>query len=121
MASLFDEAPITVASKFKEQESVSDKIAKQYGTPTMAERLSVKSVVDLKKSIGINERFSFINELFSGNQQLFMESIDKINNQHAYEEARRILYEDLAGRMNWNTTAKPFSDLDELVKRRFNA
>lgn len=121
MASLFDEAPITVASKFKEQESVSDKIAKQYGAPTIAERLSVKPVVDLKKSIGINERFSFINELFSGNQQLFMESIDKINSQNAYEEARRILYEELAGRMNWNISTKPFSDLDDLVKRRFNA
>lgn len=121
MASLFDEAPITVASKFKEQESVSDKIAKQYVSPTIAERMSVKPVVDLKKSIGINERFSFINELFSGDQQLFMESIDKINSQNAYEEARRILYEDLAGRMNWNISAKPFSDLDDLVKRRFNA
>lgn len=121
MASLFDEAPITVASKFKEQESVSDNFAKQYGAPTIAERLSVKPVVDLKKSIGINERFSFINELFSGNQQLFMESIDKINSQNAYEEARRILYEDLAGRMNWNISTKPFSDLDDLVKRRFNA
>jgi hypothetical protein len=121
MASLFDEAPITVASKFKEQESVSDNFAKQYGAPTIAERLSVKPVVDLKKSIGINERFSFINELFSGNQQLFMESIDKINNQSAYEEARRILYEELAGRMNWNISTKPFSDLDDLVKRRFNA
>lgn len=120
-ASLFDDITPTVASKYKEQETLYDKISKNQHSATIAEKLSAKPVIDLRKSIGINERFAFINELFEGNQQLFMESIDKLNNMPKYDEARRVLYEELAGKMNWNTKTKTFSDLDELVKRRFSA
>ncbi|HOS47211.1 MAG TPA: hypothetical protein PLG57_01185 [Bacteroidia bacterium] len=120
-ASLFDDVTPTVASKYKEQETLYDKISKNQQGATIAEKLSAKPVIDLRKSIGINERFAFINELFEGNQQLFMESIDKLNNMPVYDDARRVLYEELAGKMNWNTKAKTFSDLDELVKRRFSA
>lgn len=120
-ASLFDDITPTVASKYKEQETLYDKISKNQQGATIAEKLSAKPVIDLRKSIGINERFAFINELFEGNQQLFMESIDKLNNMPVYDDARRVLYEELAGKMNWNTKAKTFSDLDELVKRRFSA
>ncbi len=120
-ASLFDEFPTTVASKYKEQETLYDKISKNQHSATIAEKLSTKPVIDLRKSIGINERFAFINELFEGNQQLFMESIDKLNNMPVYDDARKVLYEELAGKMKWNTNAKTFSDLDELVKRRFSA
>ena len=120
-ASLFDDVAPTVASKYKGQETLYDKISKNQQGATIAEKLSAKPVIDLRKSIGINERFAFINELFEGNQQLFMESIDKLNNMHVYDDARKVLYEELAGKMNWNTKAKTFSDLDELVKRRFSA
>ena len=120
-ASLFDDIAPTVASKYKGQETLYDKISKNQQGATIAEKLSAKPVIDLRKSIGINERFAFINELFEGNQQLFMESIDKLNNMPIYDDARKVLYEELAGKMNWNTKAKTFNDLDELVKRRFSA
>jgi len=106
-------------NRFKGQETIYDRLRQQH-SPTIADRLSATPVTDLRKSIGINERFTLINDLFGGNQQLFMESIDKINNVNAYEEARKMLYEELAGKLKWNTEGNTFHVLDELVKRRFN-
>ena len=107
------------ANRFKEQETIYDRLRQQH-SPTIADRLSASQVTDLRKSIGINQRFTLINDLFGGNQQLFMESIDKINNVNAYEEARKMLYEEMAGKLKWNTDGNTFHVLDELVKRRFN-
>jgi hypothetical protein len=118
VAGLFDEAP-SVASKFNSSETIYDKIAKTKQDPSVAEKLTMQPVEDLKKSIGINARFAFINELFSGDQMLFHDSIERINKSSAFEEARKVLYEDLADKMKWNTSSKPFSELEELVKRRF--
>ncbi len=118
VAGLFDETP-SVASKFNSSETIYDKIAKTKQDPSVAEKLTMQPVDDLKKSIGINARFAFINELFSGDQMLFHESIERINKSSAFEEARKVLYEDLADKMKWNTSSKPFSELEELVKRRF--
>jgi hypothetical protein len=116
---VYPDADTTTGNRFKGQETIYDRL-RQQSNPTVADRLSAKPVGDLKKSIGINERFTLINELFGGNQQLFMESIDKINNVNAYEEARKVLYEELAGNLKWNTEGNTFHVLDELVKRRFN-
>jgi len=108
------------SNRFKGQETIYDRLRQQH-SPTVADRLSAKPVGDLRKSIGINERFTLIIDLFGGNQQLFMESIDKINNVNAYEEARKVLYEELAGKLKWNTEGNTFHVLDDLVKRRFNS
>lgn len=116
---VYPEPDTTKGNRFKGQETIYDRL-RQQNSPTVADRLSAKPVGDLRKSIGINERFTLINELFGGNQQLFMESIDKINNVNAYEEARKMLYEELAGKLKWNTEGNTFHVLDELVKRRFN-
>ena len=116
---VYPEPDTTTGNRFKGQETIYDRL-RQQNSPTVADRLSAKPIGDLKKSIGINERFTLINELFGGNQQLFMESIDKINNVNAYEEARKMLYEELAGKLKWNTEGNTFHVLDELVKRRFN-
>jgi hypothetical protein len=116
---VYPDADTTTGNRFKGQETIYDRI-RQQNNPTVADKLSAKPVGDLKKSIGINERFTLINELFGGNQQLFMESIDKINNVNAYDEARKMLYEELAGKLKWNTEGNTFHVLDELVKRRFN-
>lgn len=116
---VYPEPDTTTGNRFKGQETIYDRL-RQQNSPTVADRLSAKPVGDLRKSIGINERFTLINELFGGNQQLFMESIDKINNVNAYEEARKMLYEELAGKLKWNTEGNTFHVLDELVKRRFN-
>jgi len=116
---VYPEPDTTTGNRFKGQETIYDRL-RQQNNPTVADRLSAKPVGDLRKSIGINERFTLINELFGGNQQLFMESIDKINNVNAYDEARKMLYEELAGTLKWNTEGNTFHVLDELVKRRFN-
>ena len=116
---VYPEPDTTTGNRFKGQETIYDRL-RQQNNPTVADRLSAKPVGDLRKSIGINERFTLINELFGGNQQLFMESIDKINNVNAYDEARKMLYEELAGKLKWNTEGNTFHVLDELVKRRFN-
>ncbi len=117
VASLFDEVP-TIGDHYTEQQSLHHKIGN-----TKTERLSDKfqpSIGDLKRSIGINEKFSFINELFAGNQQQYNQSIDALNNFPNFEEANSHLQE-LASTMKWNTVSDTFIELMELVSRRFGA
>lgn len=120
-AILFDQPSSTIGGKFKEQETLYAQISKSRNDETVADKLHKKPLVDLKKSIGINERFSFINELFSGNQHQFSESIDKINGFTNYEEAYHELHIELASKMNWNKKSPTFLELNDLIKRRFSS
>ena len=116
VGSLFDDVP-TIAGNYKEQQSLHHKIGNTK-TERLSDKLNQQPVEDLKRSIGINEKFAFINELFAGNQQQYIQCIETLNSFPNYEEARVHLNE-LSASLNWNTTSKTFYELDEMVKRRF--
>lgn len=116
VGSLFDDVP-TIAGNYKEQQSLHHKIGKTK-TERYSDKLQQQPVVDLKRSIGINEKFAFMNELFGGNQQQYTQSIETLNNFSNYEEAQAHL-QNLASDMKWNISSNTYQELDELVKRRF--
>lgn len=119
-AGLFDEVT-TVAESYSFKTTLHDKMSTGRTDRSVADNLQNKPLTDLKKSIGINEKFVFVKELFEGDHQLFNNSIEKLNSFSAYEQARRHLFEELAGQMNWNMESKAFHELSDLVKRRFNS
>ncbi|MBK9636438.1 MAG: hypothetical protein IPO63_00945 [Bacteroidetes bacterium] len=111
----------TIGSTYAPGESVSDKIHKTQTEKSVSDKIKTQPLVDLKLSIGINERFAFINELFQGDQQLYHQSIDKINSMHVYEEAQQMIHHELMQKLNWSENNSRLQEFDKLVKRRFNS
>lgn len=77
-------------------------------------------IKDLKKAIGINDRFVFISELFRGDEAMYERSIKTINAFHIYAEAEYWIERELKVKLGWlddNDAAKHFY---QLVKRRFS-
>lgn len=118
-AELFDE-PATVARSFTGKTTLHDRMSSGKAERSVATQLQSKPLTDLKKSIGINERFVFVKELFNGDQKLYNQHIELLNSFSAYEEARLHLFENLALQMEWNMEGKLFMELSELIRRRFN-
>ena len=76
-------------------------------------------VKDLRKAIGINEKYLYINELFQGDENMYERSIKTINGFSVFPEAEHWIRRELHTRLCWindNATVKQF---DQLVRRRF--
>src|SRR5207247_6836586 len=81
----------TIGSRYAAEETLSDRIT-QSGVPRrLSDELQQKPLEDLRVSIGLNERFAIMNELFGGNQQAFYTAIDKLNTSGSYDSARAAL------------------------------
>ncbi len=119
-ASLFDEPP-TIAGQFQGTKTVREKIAGANEDKSIGEKLQKHPVSDLKKSIGINEKFSFINELFDGDSESYNAAIDQLNKSVSISEAMEILLAGLAPKYNWTTSGESYQQLKNLVDRRFTA
>ncbi|MBS4064882.1 MAG: hypothetical protein KGZ74_09995, partial [Chitinophagaceae bacterium] len=78
------------------------------------------AVKDLKKAIGINDRFVFINELFRGDEAMYERSIKTINNFSIYPEAQYWMERELKIKLGWDDTRQSAQDFYALVKRRFS-
>ena len=100
------------------EESLNDRL-KQSNTE-LIERLKETPVKDLRKAIGINDRFLFINDLFRGDESMYERSIKTINSFNIYPEAEYWINRELKVKIGWNNDHSTVQHFDQLVKRRFS-
>jgi type II secretory pathway pseudopilin PulG len=88
-------------------------------TMEVAAVLTDTPVRDLKKAIGINDRYVFINELFRGDETMYERSIKTINNFRIQAEADYWIERELKLKLGWQDTNITANHFCQLVKRRF--
>ena len=86
----------------------------------LSDMLTEAPVRDLKKAIGVNDRFLFINELFRGDEAAYERSIKTINNFSIYPEAQYWIERELKVKIGWKDSDPIVKQFDQLVKRRFS-
>ena len=86
----------------------------------LSDLLTEVPVRDLKKAIGVNDRFLFINELFRGDEAMYERSIKTINNFSIYPEAQYWIERELKVKIGWKESDPIVKQFDQLVKRRFS-
>lgn len=86
----------------------------------IGDSLSDAPIKDLRKAIGVNDRFLFINELFLGDEVMYERSIKTINAFTIYPEAEYWIRRELKLKLAWNENSEMVKQFNQLVKRRFN-
>lgn len=85
----------------------------------ISDTLQDVAIKDLKKAIGINDRFLYINELFRGDDVMYERSIKTINSFAIWPEAEYWIRRELKLKLGWNDKDATVLQFDQLVKRRF--
>jgi len=84
----------------------------------VADKLQENKIVDLRTTIGINDKFLFINELFEGNMRIYDEAVLKLNVCTTVAQADLLLL-DLKIVYNWDSESPTVKKFVELVRRKF--
>jgi hypothetical protein len=84
----------------------------------LAERASPK-VETLREAISINQRFSFINELFAGENMEYHATIQHLDSLPSANEARAYVTDSLSQRYDWSRKEEHVNKLLKLIERRF--
>jgi len=109
---------IDINQTVDKNDSLNEKL--KQGKIELMEVLREAPVKDLRKAIGINDRFLFINDLFRGDESMYERSIKTINSFNIYAEAEYWISRELKTKLGWdkeNTTVQQF---DQVVRRRFS-
>ncbi len=98
--------------------SLNDKL-KEY-KEEIGHKLTGHPIRDLKKAIGINDRFVFINELFRGDEVMYERSLKTINGFRIYAEAEYWIERELKVKLGWLDNNDATKHFYQLIKRRFS-
>lgn len=100
-------------------QSINDLIAVKKSDISISTRMQHNPISNLKRAIGINEKFIFVYELFGGNTQLYAETIERLNMMEGRNEAIALL-ETLRREYSWDIENMAFQKLVDMVSRRYS-
>jgi hypothetical protein len=86
----------------------------------LGETLIETPIKDLKKAIGVNDRYVFVSELFRGDEPMYERSIKTINNFRILPEAQYWMERELKIKLAWDDKKEVTQHFYHLVKRRFS-
>jgi len=89
----------------------------------LSDQLANSPISDLNKSIGINDRILYINELFAGDGDEYADTMDTLNRKPNFEEAQVFLSRHLIDKFEWMDEGKieRARDFIKLIARRFKS
>ena len=121
------EIPIVKKEVFELKDTLNQEVEKEDFNNKLKENktevaaiLQGTPVKDLRKAIGINDRYLFINELFRGDETMYERSIKTINSFNIYPEAEYWIQRELKVKLGWLEEVEAVKIFDQLVKRRFS-
>lgn len=83
------------------------------------EHSHVQPISDLKQAINLNDKLSFIKDLFNGYNLAYSEAIDILNRFSSFAEAEDFLKTNYAVKNHWDTKQATADKFYELLKRRY--
>ena len=92
----------------------------QGGATPLAERGAPK-VASLREAISINQRFSFINELFNGENMEYHAAIQHLDSLPTADAALAYVRQELANKHDWSRKEEHVGKLLKLIERKFAA
>jgi hypothetical protein len=108
---------LNTETAFEYPESLNDKLKEV--KIELSEKLTDAPIKDLKKAIGVNDRFVFINELFRGDEAMYERSIKTIQNFTIMAEAEFWIKRELKVKIGWHDSHPVVKQFDQLIRRRF--
>ena len=101
----------------KWSESLNEKLSEK--KTELAEKLKEEPLRDIRKAIGLNDRYIFISELFRGDEAMYERSLKTINHFSIYPEAEFWIQRELKLKLGWKEDHPFVKQFDQLVRRRF--
>lgn len=88
-------------------------------TESVAETFTHTPIESVGRSISLNQKFRFINQLFSGNTAAYNQAIAELDTLNNYGQALDLIQYRYSSQYSWDMNSDEVNELIEILKRRF--
>jgi len=103
----------TIADQFKSRTTLYESLHQTFqGNESVSQG---KPIIDLMSAIGLNDRFTFIRELFGNDQKVFESTISELNSATSFNDA----YNYMTRQFNWDMDGEAVQLLLDIIRRKY--
>ena len=102
-----------------EVKSIHELAAEKSAEKTIGENIRSNSIDSLKKYIGINDKFQFINELFDGKMKAYNEAIENLDQMKEIKAVYEFI-KPFQEKFSWNAESPVYEQFMGYIMRRFS-
>jgi hypothetical protein len=109
-------SPEILAEKYQAGKSfINERLAQANGKKDLSSKLQSKPIEDIAGALGLNDKYKLIRDLFSGNPEIFEETVDRLNQASNFNEA----FKYINANFDWEMEDESVQLLLDLVRRKF--
>jgi len=98
-----------------EKKFINEKLGEQTSKKDISSKLQSQAIKSISGSLGINDKFLFIRELFAGNAESFRHTMDELDDARNFNDA----YSLLSDKFQWDMDSETVQMLLNLIRRKF--
>ena len=103
----------------KTPESLNEKFAQNESRKTLADKMKLSPITDLKSAMALNQKIAFTNGLFGGDDKEFKKALAFLNSCTNFSEAKFYIQSEISKRHGWDDNNPMVEEFTELVYRKF--
>ena len=110
---------IEIIEEIQEDQSINERISQGNTKESLAQKHAKKAIANIDKSIGLNQRFSFIKNLFDNNKEEYYAAVEKLNSCASFLEADDYIHNELMVKFSWDENTVHVIKFIDLIERRY--
>ena len=110
---------IEIIEEIQEDITINECISQGRTKESLAQKHAKKAIANIEKSIGLNQRFSFIKNLFNNNKEDYNEAVTKLNSCASFLEADDYIHNELMTKYNWDENTVHVIKFIDIIERRY--
>lgn len=102
----------------QEKTTINDQL-KDDDKVTIADIHETQTTGKMQESISVNQRYTFINELFSGNAEHYNKAIKDIERCESFDDSVELMIQKYAKKLDWNMNSPEVKELLKVIFKRY--
>lgn len=110
----------TINETFSEETpTINEKFESESQPSSIAEVHETEKISEIQKSISVNQRYMFLNDLFGGDGEVYETALIQVENCASFDDSVELLVQNYSKKFEWDMNSDEVKELLKVIFKRF--
>ena len=103
----------------EELPTINERFESESRPTSIVELHETEKISEIQKSINVNQRYMFLNDLFGSDVEVYNHALDEVENSESFDNSVEFLVQNYSKKYEWDMNSDEVKELLKVIFRRF--